>query len=625
MEKDGKAHSTKDVASKQPSIKQVLSNFCGYTTAHGLGRLAESRNVIRRIAWSLFCIGALVMFVLQIKNLFLIYLSRPVATVVNVHHESRVSFPAVTICNLNMIRLDKLPHDFISTLLEELKGEGMDSATTGQPESTANPSSPGSVTTIEEAITTPNNDVTTATNPSGNAPTGTSQTDATAFSNGATTNPASDSATTSTAGDDVTTGTDPGGTGPTGTPDNAATTFPHGGEYNYDYDDYYFYDYDYDYDYYYNDGFGAESKDEEYAIEEAIRAELALQNDSFIFDMGHQFEDLVFECSFRGYDCKNYSKYWNFLWDSRYGNCYTFNGGINDEGEKQRVLQSYVTGPTGGLKLNLFIEQSQYIPEISDTAGARVVIHEQGQVPFPYNEGHSVLPSRSTSFGIRRTVIEREDPFGNGSCVSQSALNGKNLYAKKYNASYSKQACMNTCHADKQIADCGCAEGQFPTDADICNLRNKTIGKCCLEKIQYKLLTGELDCEAQCPTPCREVQYKSTLSMGHWPSFGYESILESRVKTDSTLAKELDNGYFLSENFLQVKVFYEQLNYEKVTERISYEGVNLVADIGGQLGLWIGISVLTCCEFLELAWMIIQTIINRISGRRIVHVLPVHE
>lgn len=88
MEKDGKAHSTKDVASKQPSIKQVLSNFCGYTTAHGLGRLAESRNGIRRIAWSLFCIGALVMFVLQIKNLFLIYLSRPVATVVNVHHES---------------------------------------------------------------------------------------------------------------------------------------------------------------------------------------------------------------------------------------------------------------------------------------------------------------------------------------------------------------------------------------------------------------------------------------------------------------------------------------------------------------------------------------------------------
>ena len=58
-----------------------------------------------------------------------------------------------------------------------------------------------------------------------------------------------------------------------------------------------------------------------------------------------------------------------------------------------------------GLKLNLFIEQSQYIPELSHTAGARVIIHDQGQIPFPNNEGYSVLPSRSTSFAIRRVSI----------------------------------------------------------------------------------------------------------------------------------------------------------------------------------------------------------------------------
>lgn len=55
-----------------------------------------------------------------------------------------------------------------------------------------------------------------------------------------------------------------------------------------------------------------------------------------------------------------------------------------------------------GLKLKLFIEQSQYIPELSHTAGARVVIHDQGQTPFPDNEGNDVLPSRSTSFAIRK-------------------------------------------------------------------------------------------------------------------------------------------------------------------------------------------------------------------------------
>ena len=58
-----------------------------------------------------------------------------------------------------------------------------------------------------------------------------------------------------------------------------------------------------------------------------------------------------------------------------------------------------------GLKLNLFVEQSQYIPELAHSAGARLVIHDQGQMPFPDNEGLSVLPSRSTSFGIRRVNV----------------------------------------------------------------------------------------------------------------------------------------------------------------------------------------------------------------------------
>ena len=78
----------KAVASKKPSVKEVVSNFCGYTTAHGLGRLADGGGAFRRISWSLFCIGALVMFVVQTYNLFAIYLRRPVSTVVNVQHDS---------------------------------------------------------------------------------------------------------------------------------------------------------------------------------------------------------------------------------------------------------------------------------------------------------------------------------------------------------------------------------------------------------------------------------------------------------------------------------------------------------------------------------------------------------
>lgn len=86
---DSKDNSTDAIAEDPPpSIRSLLGQFCGYTTAHGLGRLSESKNIISRLTWSLFCVGASTMFVLQVYNLFLIYLSRPVSTVVKVEHES---------------------------------------------------------------------------------------------------------------------------------------------------------------------------------------------------------------------------------------------------------------------------------------------------------------------------------------------------------------------------------------------------------------------------------------------------------------------------------------------------------------------------------------------------------
>ena len=46
---------------------------------------------------------------------------------------------------------------------------------------------------------------------------------------------------------------------------------------------------------------------------------------------------------------------------------------------------------------------------------------------------------------------------------------------------------------------------------------------------------------------------------------------------------------------------------------IFLQELNLLADIGGQLGLWIGISVLTCCEFLELLLLLGKTVMKRIT------------
>ena len=69
------------------SFKKLVLNFMGYTTAHGIGRLAASQTIFWKIFWSLVCIGASGMFIYQATGLFKQYLSKPVATSVSVTFE----------------------------------------------------------------------------------------------------------------------------------------------------------------------------------------------------------------------------------------------------------------------------------------------------------------------------------------------------------------------------------------------------------------------------------------------------------------------------------------------------------------------------------------------------------
>ena len=70
------------------SPKELIKDFCGYTTTHGVGRLAETKTLFSRLIWTVFILGAFAMFIFQTHGLFTLYLSRPVATVVKVKHKA---------------------------------------------------------------------------------------------------------------------------------------------------------------------------------------------------------------------------------------------------------------------------------------------------------------------------------------------------------------------------------------------------------------------------------------------------------------------------------------------------------------------------------------------------------
>ena len=46
----------------------------------------------------------------------------------------------------------------------------------------------------------------------------------------------------------------------------------------------------------------------------------------------------------------NFSNWWSQRWDYKYGNCYTFNGGIDKNNEPIRVLGTSKPGPSQGMQ-----------------------------------------------------------------------------------------------------------------------------------------------------------------------------------------------------------------------------------------------------------------------------------
>ena len=66
--------------------------------------------------------------------------------------------------------------------------------------------------------------------------------------------------------------------------------------------------------------------------------------------------------------------------------------------------------------MTIFVDQSEYIPSLSSSAGIRLLIHRQDQQPFPEDEGMEVGPGQLTSIKIRmvrcHVVIEIPVTYG---------------------------------------------------------------------------------------------------------------------------------------------------------------------------------------------------------------------
>ncbi|KAM7446208.1 ligand-gated sodium channel [Porites harrisoni] len=354
--------------------------------------------------------------------------------------------------------------------------------------------------------------------------------------------------------------------------------------------------------------------EKEYLNREFLRMEISKYKVHDLMGVGHQFEDFVVHCTFKGVFCGNYSSsFWSRFWHYAYGNCFVFNGGKPETGRNAKIFKSNQPGPLHGLSLELNIERGQYIGGITEEAGVRVDISNQGEMPFPFEKGLSIAPGYATSIGLRKVVIKRMDPLSRNRCMENSSLDNANIYKKPLQVNYSSLACKGSCLAYHQLQKCGCMHYRFPRPpgTKVCDVLNKTEARC-VSKVQTDFTDNNLNCSESCPPLCSESTFKLTTSYSIWPTKSYEDIYKIALKERK---KEVDGSDDLRDNVLKLNIFFEELNYEVISEEPSYKLANFVSDLGGSLGFWIGMSVLSFVEILELLLLTCYTLGKKFMQR----------
>ena len=307
--------------------------------------------------------------------------------------------------------------------------------------------------------------------------------------------------------------------------------------------------------------------------------DLYMKINNRIFEYGTMFDNFFVSCNlYNVKDCRIESQ-WKKFWHSRYGTCFVFNE-LPEEGDSQRQLERVpIVGFSGLLEVVLNISQNLYYHPLVHDAGAKLFIGAQGAFYDLETRGYNLAPGFSHALSMRRKEIYRVDPFQNGTCISDYRFP-----IQRYSniTKYNVELCTYRCAATvvKEIFNCTDSDLQYLyPNTSIC----ENSSNACLENIQDMYLQKK--CTKKCQPPCQEITYLADLTSLEFPNFASKN---KYGKSD------------VNKNLMKISMFFNTINVEVWEEKVLYEWENLLADIGGQLGLLSGVSVISCFEVLVL-------------------------
>ncbi|XP_055947091.1 degenerin-like protein unc-105 [Argiope bruennichi] len=288
-------------------------------------------------------------------------------------------------------------------------------------------------------------------------------------------------------------------------------------------------------------------------------------------NFGYHFNEVVISCSFNFKHCK-----FRHNLNMRYGNCFTFDG-VN--GNFKDPLNSKSVGLNNGLEMILKVDPVQYLP-ISHTVGMRIVIHDPSNEPNPEYRGITIAPGFETHVSLKQKEIHRLPFPYKDKCV---------LYGSEEQPLVrSRKQYTESCIQEFNFAACDCIEPTFWTTAKYkhCDTVNSTQATC-LDNLIKDLAVEGTNC--QYPPACVSIFYDEQIAKALWSSKAY--FFKKHNHSESFFKK-------YRKSHAKVRILFSNLEKSKYEQKAKFLIPELLSCLGGEIGLWLRISLLVLREII---------------------------
>lgn len=262
-----------------------------------------------------------------------------------------------------------------------------------------------------------------------------------------------------------------------------------------------------------------------------------------------------------------------------------------------------------GLEMAIFTgvddSKKSYLYERQEK-GAVVIIDDQETISID-KEDILIEPRMLTNVLLQRThTVNLPKPYND--CYDQDSTPTELIKQMLLlNMTYDRRNCFTLCRQKKLLEALGCYDVRYP------RIYNATPCKDIISFRRFDTIDIDLnECMIQCPFECETKTYNWLITYADYPSYRQFKLLNG--SNYDLLEKYFPNKTFTYQDLKMACtsffIYFDPIAVTEISQSPSITLGDLISNIGGNLGLFIGLSLLSFFELFELFAYAIEAVIR---------------